>query len=215
MPRRFRQKPTACGSCKPAVDKETCFTETTNANPCESTRIPAEGAVAVPCPRGNVGYALVLSAPLVGLRWTGRSSAFPFFIAPSEGAQHDEDTPRCSNDCRSSRTFDDQKLLAQIIDYYHRTLKETTEGLDYLRSRGITVGEAIDRFRIGYANRTLGLQAADKDSKAGKEIRARLQQLGCLPRHRPRTLQRLRRLPNHGRRWQRSGRGHLRSEDTE
>ena len=55
---------------------------------------------------------------------------------------------------------DDQKLLAQVVDYYHRTLKETTEGLDYLRSRGITVGEAIDRFRIGYANRTLGLEAA-------------------------------------------------------
>ena len=51
---------------------------------------------------------------------------------------------------------DDQKLLAQVADYYHRTLKETTEGLDYLRGRGVTVGEAIDRFRIGYANRTLG-----------------------------------------------------------
>ena len=24
---------------------------------------------------------------------------------------------------------DDQKLLAQVVDYYHRTLKETTEGL--------------------------------------------------------------------------------------
>ena len=44
---------------------------------------------------------------------------------------------------------DDQKLLAQVIDYYCRTLKETTEGLDYLRSRGVTVGEAIDHFRIG------------------------------------------------------------------
>jgi len=50
--------------------------------------------------------------------------------------------------------FDDQKLLARIIDYYHRTFKETTEGLDYLRSRGVTVGEAIERFRIGYRNVT-------------------------------------------------------------
>ena len=73
---------------------------------------------------------------------------------------------------------DDQKLLAQVIDYYHRTLKETTEGLDYLRSRGVTVGEAIDRFRIGYANRTLGLKLPVKRVKAGKEIRTRLQQLG-------------------------------------
>ena len=73
---------------------------------------------------------------------------------------------------------DDQKLLAQIIDYYHRTLKETTEGLDYLRSRGVTVGEAIDRFRIGYANRTLGLKLPVKQVKAGKQIRTRLQQVG-------------------------------------
>jgi len=73
---------------------------------------------------------------------------------------------------------DDQKLLAQVTDYYHRTLKETTEGLDYLRSRGVTVGEAIDRFRIGYANRTLGLKLPSMDSNLGKETRARLQQLG-------------------------------------
>ncbi len=73
---------------------------------------------------------------------------------------------------------DDQKLLAQVTDYYHRTLKETTEGLDYLRSRGVTVGEAIDRFRIGYANRTLGLNLPSIDSRLGQQTRARLQQLG-------------------------------------
>ena len=59
---------------------------------------------------------------------------------------------------------DDQQLLAQAIDYYHRTLTETTEGLDYLRSRGVTVGEALDHFRIGYANRTLGLTLPSMDS---------------------------------------------------
>jgi len=73
---------------------------------------------------------------------------------------------------------DDQKLLAQVVDYYHRTLMETTEGLDYLRKRGITVGEAIDRFRIGYANRTLGLKLPHRQIKAGREIRTRLQQFG-------------------------------------
>lgn len=73
---------------------------------------------------------------------------------------------------------DDQKLLAQVVDYYCRTLKETTEGLEYLRSRGVTVGEALDRFRIGYSNRTLGLKLPVKQLKAGKQIRTRLQQLG-------------------------------------
>ena len=73
---------------------------------------------------------------------------------------------------------DNQKLLAEVIDFYHRALKETTEGLDYFRSRGITVGEAIDHFRIGYANRTLGLKLPSMQVKAGREVRTRLQQLG-------------------------------------
>ena len=73
---------------------------------------------------------------------------------------------------------DDQKLLTQVVDFYHRTLKETTEGLDYLHSRGLTVGEAIEHFRIGYANRTLGLSLPSKTTSAGQELRARLQQLG-------------------------------------
>ena len=73
---------------------------------------------------------------------------------------------------------DNQRLLAQTVVYYHRTLKETTEGVDFLRSRGITVGEAIDRFRIGYANRSLGLKLPIKQLTAGKETRARLQQIG-------------------------------------
>lgn len=73
---------------------------------------------------------------------------------------------------------DDPKLLAQVVDYYHRTLKETSEGLDYLRRRGITVGEAVDRFRIGYANRTLGPKLPHMRLKAGKHIRSRLQQVG-------------------------------------
>ena len=72
---------------------------------------------------------------------------------------------------------DDQTLLAQIVAFYHQTLKETAKGLDYLRKRGIT-DEAIDHFRIGYSNRTLGLHLPKMDSKAGRDIRGRLRQLG-------------------------------------
>ena len=95
---------------------------------------------------------------------------------------------------------DDQKLLAQIIDYYHRTLKETTEGLDYLRSRGVTVGEAIDRFRIGYANRTLGLEAAGRcKSRPASKSAPACSNSASSEAHRPRTLLRLRDFPHHGR----------------
>ncbi|HEY1599919.1 MAG TPA: hypothetical protein VGG64_09975 [Pirellulales bacterium] len=73
---------------------------------------------------------------------------------------------------------DDQKLLAQVLEYYHRRLKDSPEALDYLRGRGITNGEAIDQFRIGYADRTLGLKLPSKQLKAGKLIRAKLEALG-------------------------------------
>lgn len=81
--------------------------------------------------------------------------------------------PQPAASCLPLCVDDDQKLLAQIIDYYCRTLKETTEGLGYLRSRGVTVGEAIGRFRIGYSNRTLGLKLPVKQLKASKQIRAK------------------------------------------
>jgi DNA primase len=73
---------------------------------------------------------------------------------------------------------DDQKLLAQIVDYYHRALKASAEAMAYLQSRGITNGQTIDHFRIGYADRTLGLKLPSKQVKAGKEIRSRLEKLG-------------------------------------
>jgi len=57
---------------------------------------------------------------------------------------------------------DDQALLAQVVSYYHDTLKQSPEALEYLRSRGLVHGELIDRFRLGYANRTLGLRLPEK-----------------------------------------------------
>jgi DNA primase len=73
---------------------------------------------------------------------------------------------------------DDQQLLAQVVDYYHRTLKGSQEALDYLRHRGLTNGQAIDQFRLGYANRTLGKTLPNKNTQAGRELRGRLERLG-------------------------------------
>ena len=73
---------------------------------------------------------------------------------------------------------DDHKLLTQVVDYYHRTLKESPEALAYLRDRCITNSQAIDQFRIGYADRSLGLKLPGKEVKAGREIRGRLEKLG-------------------------------------
>jgi len=73
---------------------------------------------------------------------------------------------------------DDQGLLRQVIEFYHSTLKSSPEALAYLESRGIRSAEAVDRFRLGYANRTLGLRLPAKNRKLGAELRGRLTKLG-------------------------------------
>jgi DNA primase catalytic core len=73
---------------------------------------------------------------------------------------------------------DDRKLLLQVISYYHETLKESPEALRYLERRGLRDEAAIERFHLGYANRTLGYRLPSKLNASGRELRGRLQQLG-------------------------------------
>jgi DNA primase catalytic core len=75
---------------------------------------------------------------------------------------------------------DDQRLLNQVADYYREELKRSPEALGYARARGIDSAEAIERFKLGFANRTLGLRLPEKNRAAGAEMRARLQKLGIL-----------------------------------
>src|SRR6202789_2377793 len=74
----------------------------------------------------------------------------------------------------------DQALLDQAIGYYQERLKQTPEALAYLARRGLDDAELIERHRIGFADRTLGLRLPEKTRKAGHEIRSRLQRLGLL-----------------------------------
>jgi len=75
---------------------------------------------------------------------------------------------------------DHQTALRDVVTYYHDTLKQSPEALDYLTKRGIGDTELINRFRLGFANRTLGYQLPEKQFKAGKEIRGQLQEIGIL-----------------------------------
>ncbi|MCP4994589.1 MAG: DNA primase, partial [Gammaproteobacteria bacterium] len=75
---------------------------------------------------------------------------------------------------------EDAKLLRQVIDYYHETLKQSPEALAYLEKRGLANGEAIDRFKLGFANRSLGYRLPAKNRKEGAAIRGQLQRIGLL-----------------------------------
>ncbi|MDD2999387.1 MAG: toprim domain-containing protein, partial [Candidatus Riflebacteria bacterium] len=72
----------------------------------------------------------------------------------------------------------DHELMQQVVDYYHETLKNSPAAISYLQKRGIYSPEIIAKFKIGYSNRTLGLNLPVKQVKSGLEIRTQLQQLG-------------------------------------
>jgi hypothetical protein len=74
----------------------------------------------------------------------------------------------------------DHALMDQAIRYYQERLKQTPEALAYLARRGLDDAELIERHRLGFADRTLGLRLPEKTRKAGNEIRSRLQKLGLL-----------------------------------
>jgi len=78
--------------------------------------------------------------------------------------------------------MDDQTLLHAVVDYYHQTLKEKSEAQDYLRSRGIDSIEAIDTFKLGFANRSLCFRLADRGTEEGDAMRERLSSLSIYRR---------------------------------
>ena len=73
-----------------------------------------------------------------------------------------------------------QQLLNQVTDFYHDTLKQSPEVLEYLASRGLNDPELIQHFKLGYANRTLAYRLPEKSRKAGADIRGKLQEVGIL-----------------------------------
>jgi DNA primase catalytic core len=77
-----------------------------------------------------------------------------------------------------ARDADDRALLLQVTDYYNESLKQSPEALKYLESRGLQSSEIIDRFRLGFANRTLGYRLPAKNRAAGADMRGRMQKLG-------------------------------------
>ena len=78
------------------------------------------------------------------------------------------------------RSADDDEMLGRVVAFYHDTLMSSPEAMEYLASRRIGDTEALVRFRVGFANRTLGYRLAAKRTVEGAELRGRLQALGVL-----------------------------------
>ena len=103
---------------------------------------------------------------------SGRASALVATSTPTKKATVPKLPPPVEYDA------DDQTLLAQVIDYYHERLMQTPAALAYLEKRGLRSEEAIKAFKLGFADRTLGLRLPNKQRVAGAEIRERLERLG-------------------------------------
>ncbi len=74
----------------------------------------------------------------------------------------------------------DGELLAQVAEYYHERLLQTPAAMAYLKKRGLDRVEVLRIFRIGFADRSLGLRLPNKNRSDGKAIRERLQKLGII-----------------------------------
>jgi DNA primase catalytic core len=73
----------------------------------------------------------------------------------------------------------DAQLMAIVTDFYHATFLNQPQAMQYLQRRKCFHPEAVKRFKIGYANRTLGYRVPTTTA-AGRELKARLQKLGVL-----------------------------------
>jgi DNA primase catalytic core len=80
--------------------------------------------------------------------------------------------------CPLDAEADDAALFGQAAAYYHQRLRETAAARGYLAGRGLDSDELIDRFQIGFADRTLGLRLPMKNRNEGEQLRSRLIQLG-------------------------------------
>ncbi len=77
-------------------------------------------------------------------------------------------------------TAEDHELLFQVAEFYHSQLKENEAALAYLASRGLADPEAMTKFKIGVSDRSLGRRIPQKQVKAGREQRAKLEALGVM-----------------------------------
>jgi len=77
-------------------------------------------------------------------------------------------------------SVEDARLVLQVIEYYHEALLQSSEAQAYLESRGIASMEAVTKFKLGFANRTLGYRLPAKNRKEGAAIRGQLQRIGLL-----------------------------------
>lgn len=82
--------------------------------------------------------------------------------------------------CDYHESVADELMVNQIIDYYVDTLACSDKAQAYLKNRGFLDLDLLSEFRIGYADRSLGLRLAELDRYQEESARGALQRSGLL-----------------------------------
>jgi hypothetical protein len=80
----------------------------------------------------------------------------------------------------ATASVEDRELLGRVIGFYAQSLAGSSDALGYLARRRIDLPEAVEQFRLGFADRTLGYRLPSRDRREGAELRGRLQALGVI-----------------------------------
>ncbi len=104
-------------------------------------------------------------------------------LAHGQGAAFSARSPTHRNTvprlpCPVHSEADDPTIFAQVVDYYHERLQVSPAATDFLSARGLEDKEMVEHFRIGFADRSLGLRIPQANRKEGEALRRRLRELG-------------------------------------
>ena len=75
---------------------------------------------------------------------------------------------------------EDQALLGRVVDHYASALAGAADAQELLHRRRLAHPEAIEQFRVGFADRSLGYRLPSAQTKDGSALRLRLRALGVL-----------------------------------
>jgi DNA primase len=75
---------------------------------------------------------------------------------------------------------EDLALLEKVVGHYAQRLAGSAEAQEYLHRRKIAHSEAIEAFKVGFADRSLGYRLPNAQTRDGAALRTRLRELGVL-----------------------------------
>lgn len=111
--------------------------------------------------------SLSVIASTSGTRWAGQSGP----VARSETAK----LPAIA-----APDAEDQELLNRVVGYYAERLAASEAAQAFLGKRCINDHEAVERFKVGFVDRTLGYRLPNSQLQDGRLVRTRLRGLGVL-----------------------------------